>query len=139
LIALGDYRGGRVAAWLFRIARSTVADHYRRARTTRFASLDAIEQGDRSLEPAADDTQPLDRLVVSEEQAAVRDLVNALDDDERDLLALRVAAGLSAEEVGAVIGKSAGAVRVGVHRLIKRLRGDLRRWMDSDDSEEDAR
>jgi RNA polymerase sigma-70 factor (ECF subfamily) len=77
--------------------------------------------------------------VVSEEQAAVRDLVNALDDDERDLLALRVAAGLSAEEVGAVIGKSAGAVRVGVHRLIKRLRGDLRRWMDSDDSEEDAR
>lgn len=130
LLNLKDYRGGQVSAWLFRIARSTVADHYRRARSAEKAGRTTSLTLDDDA--PNEDTQPLDRLILSEEQAVVREFVGALDDDERELIALRISAGLSADEVGKVLGKSAGSVRVGVHRLIKRLRGDLRRWFDAE-------
>jgi DNA-directed RNA polymerase specialized sigma24 family protein len=38
------------------------------------------------------------------------------------LLALRVAGGLSAKEVGVVLGKSEGAVRVALYRVMQQLR-----------------
>jgi len=40
---------------------------------------------------------------------------------------LRVVAGLDAEEVAAIVGKKAGAVRVLQHRALKRLSGRLAR------------
>jgi RNA polymerase sigma-70 factor (ECF subfamily) len=40
----------------------------------------------------------------------------------RELLVLRVLTGLSAEETGAALGMSAGAVRVAQHRALARLR-----------------
>ena len=41
---------------------------------------------------------------------------------QRELLVLRVLTGLSAEETGAALGMSAGAVRVAQHRALLRLR-----------------
>jgi DNA-directed RNA polymerase specialized sigma24 family protein len=38
------------------------------------------------------------------------------------LLALRVAGELSAKDIGAVLGKSEGAVRVALHRVVQHLR-----------------
>ena len=40
----------------------------------------------------------------------------------REVLALRVLAGLSADQAGAVLGKSPGAVRVAQHRALRSLR-----------------
>lgn len=51
-----------------------------------------------------------------------RELLSRLPDQQRDLLTLRVAVGMSAEEVGLALGMSPGAVRVGQHRALKRLR-----------------
>ena len=45
-----------------------------------------------------------------------RDLLDRLPDHQRELVLLRVVAGLSAEETGNVLGMSAGAVRVAQHR-----------------------
>ena len=49
-------------------------------------------------------------------------LVAELDDDKRDLLALRVAAGLSIREIAAAAGKSEAAVRKQLERTLKRLK-----------------
>ncbi len=48
-----------------------------------------------------------------------------LTDDEQELLELRVVGGLSADEVGEVIGKRAGAVRMAQARALSRLRSLL--------------
>jgi len=37
------------------------------------------------------------------------------------LLLLKVVGGLTAEEIGAVVGKNAGAVRTALHRIIRQL------------------
>ena len=71
------------------------------------------------VEPTPED-QALHRSDV--EAAAV--LLNRLPDNLREVMLLRVAAGLTAEETGAALGMSAGAVRVAQHRALVRMRRD---------------
>jgi len=61
-------------------------------------------------------------------RAAELDLANAiatLNPDDRILIALRYAAGLTSDEIGRVIGMTGGGVRARLARLLKRLREEL--------------
>ena len=49
-------------------------------------------------------------------------LIRTLPSRQQEILALRVAVGLTTEETGAVLGMSAGSVRVTQHRALERLR-----------------
>ena len=122
LTGLAGYRGGSVAAWLFRIAHNAVANHLRDRRPQI-----PLEPTATAMEKAPSADQPLDHLIRAEEQERVARLIAALPERERELLALKVGGGLSAKEVGAVLGKSEGAVRVALHRTIQGLRAAYRR------------
>ena len=61
-------------------------------------------------------------MVKADEAEKARDLLDLLPPAQRELLVLRVAVGLSAEETGAVLDMTAGAVRVAQHRALARLR-----------------
>jgi len=111
LAGLHGYHGGLVSAWLFQIAHNVVVNHYRARRVAV-----ALEEYD-----AADDSAS-ERFEKVEASRLVDTLLAALPDDQRDLLALSVDAGLTSEEAGAALGKSAGAVRVQLHRIVKQLR-----------------
>ncbi len=115
LVSIGGYRGGSVAAWLFQIAHNAVVNHLRSRRTH-------LSIEDAELDIVADMPAPLDAVMRDETQQALRDLVATLPDDQQNLLALKMAAGLNAAEIGQVIGKNAGAVRVELHRVISKLR-----------------
>ena len=115
LAGLDGYRGGSVAAWLFRIAHNAVLNQ-RRARRP------AISLDESVFEVADDAPAPFEIVAQREAQAAVRALVQDLPDDQQNLLALKLVAGLSSPEIGAVLGKSPGAVRVELHRIIRALR-----------------
>jgi RNA polymerase sigma-70 factor, ECF subfamily len=54
--------------------------------------------------------------------ARLLETMDQLPDRFREILVLRVSAGLSAEEVGQVLGMTAGAVRIAQHRALVRLR-----------------
>jgi RNA polymerase sigma-70 factor (ECF subfamily) len=56
---------------------------------------------------------------------AALEVIGRLPADQAEVVLLRVVAGLSAEEVGAIVRKSPGAVRVIQHRALKRLAGLL--------------
>jgi RNA polymerase sigma-70 factor (ECF subfamily) len=117
LAGLESYRGGSFPAWLFRIAHNSVANYWRD-----FHGTVALEQA----ESAATEDGTLGRLIEAEERQQIARLMAALPEDQRELLALRMAGGLSAKEIGQVIGKSEGAVRVAIHRTIQHLRSALR-------------
>jgi RNA polymerase sigma-70 factor (ECF subfamily) len=51
-----------------------------------------------------------------------RDLLAKLPEHLRELMILRVAVGLSAEETGRALNMTPGAVRVAQHRALNRLR-----------------
>jgi RNA polymerase sigma-70 factor, ECF subfamily len=57
--------------------------------------------------------------------AELRRLLDQLPDPQREILVLRTAIGLSAEETAATIGSTPGAVRVAQHRALAKLRRAL--------------
>jgi RNA polymerase sigma-70 factor, ECF subfamily len=54
--------------------------------------------------------------------AELRELLDQLPAHHREILVLRVALGMSAEETAATVGSTAGAVRVTQHRALAKLR-----------------
>ena len=110
-------RGLPFAAWLFQIARHAVTDSYRRRRAA--LSWDALPV---ALEAAQDEQDP-ERIALRQERLArLQTLLAKLDARQRELLALRFAAGLSSSQIAAVIGKSPAAVKKQLTRIIANLK-----------------
>jgi RNA polymerase sigma-70 factor (ECF subfamily) len=101
------------AAWCFGILHHVVADHqrltYRRRRP--FPS-----------EPQAFETEPVDALMLGAEHDGARAAFAQLSAKDRDLLELRVVAGLSSEQVADILDMKPGAVRMAQARALERLR-----------------
>ncbi len=104
--------------WLFTIGRHRAVDAAR-ARSRR--PVGAVNSG---LDLLADtqlvEDQVLDGMSV---QGAVA-LLAGLSRDQAEAVALRVIAGLETPDVAKILGKSAGAVRVALHRGLKALADD---------------
>ena len=114
--AEGDFR-----KWLFTIARRRLLDHRRRSarRRTHPVPSDSLVE----IPDAAEvETQAIDTISAQE---AIARMVEILPPDQAEAVILRVVAGLTAEEAGAVMGKRPGAIRVLQHRALERLARDL--------------
>jgi RNA polymerase sigma-70 factor, ECF subfamily len=111
----GAFRG-----WLVAIARNKLVDVRRRSgRRPEQLGGAPIERS-----PLAPDTADL-----AQERQATEDalrLISQLPSDVAEMVALRVIVGLDVAEVATVVGKSSGAVRVAVHRGLRRLATLLR-------------
>jgi RNA polymerase sigma-70 factor, ECF subfamily len=116
LAAIDGYRdeGATFRAWLFRIAHNQLANALRTRQRHRATSLDAV------LEPLTH-ADPAGLLSIAEEARGLRRALNQLQDDRRQVVVLRFVDGLSAREIGAVLGRSEGAVRVLQHRALRQL------------------
>jgi RNA polymerase sigma-70 factor (ECF subfamily) len=116
------HRGRPFEAWAFRIARNAVIDHVRRERS--HEPLD----GDRLT--AHGEGGPEAMSLRGEELRELRFALRQLTPDQQEAIALRFAAGLSAEEAARVMGRQAGTIRGLTFRAIASLRrllsGDAR-------------
>ena len=98
--------------------------YYRRKKNT--LSLEAVE--DIAHPDAPPETIVEDRLRVE----AVAEALKTLNPDRAEAVALRLFAGLGADEIALAMGRSEGAVRVLVHRGVQDLRKQLGRKSDND-------
>jgi RNA polymerase sigma-70 factor, ECF subfamily len=117
LTALPRYRdeGKPFAAFVYGVAAHKIADHHRAAVRRPLPVADLPESVDLALGPE-------DLAIRSADADTARALLDQLPESQRELLLLRVAAGLTAEETGEVLGMTAGAVRVAQHRALAKLR-----------------
>lgn len=111
------YRGVPLAAWLLRIARNLVIDHFRRAGKRQTVALED-HLPDRTTSPV---TEVENRLL---REDLIR-LMKHLTDDQRDVIILKFFQGMSNSEVAEVLGKPVGAVKSLQHRGLAALR---RHW-----------
>ena len=120
LAAIDRYRdeGSTFRSWLFRIAHNQLVNALRSRGRRRARSLDDV------AEPIAD-VDPAGVVGIAEESRRLRRALEALPDDRRQVVILRFVDGLSAREIGAVLGRSEGAVRVLQHRALRQLAGIL--------------
>jgi len=113
LESLPNYRHrGYFAAWLFGIARRKIADHYRKPRVDPLHSLS---------ESAAADPDPLSQVLADEELRRLSALIARQPPADQELLRLRYAAGLSFEQIAAILRRSPAAVKMSLYRLLNRL------------------
>lgn len=117
---LGRFDGDESAfrAWVFTIARRRVIDAGRKVQRRRTDPM-SPQQFDRAPADRPDELEA--RLALD---AALR-RVARLPADQAEVVALRVLAGLSAEQVAEIVGKRAGAVRVLQHRGLRCLADEL--------------
>jgi RNA polymerase sigma-70 factor (ECF subfamily) len=108
-------RDGGMRAWLARIARNAAIDHDRRRRPLVGAA--AIDVEHQSSEPSPEDT-----VVTRDERHRLRLLVAALPELQRDAVAMRYGVGLTAREIGLVIGKGEEATQKLITRALARLK-----------------
>lgn len=106
-----DPRKGEPAAWLIGIARRCIADHR--------AHVDDVPTEQIEIEStfSLEDT--------SVRRADLRAGVSTLADRDRELLALRYGADLTAREIAAILELKPHAVEVALHRALTRLREAL--------------
>jgi RNA polymerase sigma-70 factor, ECF subfamily len=117
LSALPRYRdeGRPFEAFVYGIAARKVADVKRAALRGAVPTAELPETMD-------DAPNPEEQAVREADAQRCRDLLSQLPDHLRELLVLRVAVGLSAEETGQVLNMTSGSVRVAQHRALARLR-----------------
>jgi RNA polymerase sigma-70 factor (ECF subfamily) len=106
------HRDGGVQAWLFRIARNAAIDADRRRRPTVELAGAATHLGREAMET--------DRR--NETRNDVLALLAGLPDDQSEILRLRYAGGLTAREIGAVVGKGESAIQKQIERALATLR-----------------
>lgn len=117
LKALPRYRdmGRPFMSFVYGIASHKVADAQRK-------ELRAARPVEDLPDGPDDSPGPEERALRMSEARDARLLLDRLPEGQRELLLLRVANGLSAEDTGNILGMSAGAVRVAQYRALNRLR-----------------
>jgi RNA polymerase sigma-70 factor, ECF subfamily len=116
--SMASYRdqGVPLLAYLFKIARNTLIDHYRRTGNKEEpVSVEETVIKDDSADPG-------EEAIANLEHAEIRQVLNQLRDDYRTVLVLRFLSDLSPEETAHTMGRSAGAVRVLQHRALAAAR-----------------
>lgn len=119
LTALPHYQdtGRPFEAFVFRVAGFKVADAQRHA----LGREQVVDEVPDSASTALADS-PEDSAVVSSQADHVTRLMEQLPGQQREVLVMRVAVGMSTEETAAALGMTPGAVRVTQHRALARLR-----------------
>ena len=116
--ALPTYKikGLSFRAFVYGIAAHKVTDAFRAIGRNRSEPMAELP------DTAVTHDGPEQRLLAGEQSERLNVLLGRLTPRQREVLILRIAGGLSAEEVAHIVGSTPGAVRVTQHRALNRLR-----------------
>jgi RNA polymerase sigma-70 factor (ECF subfamily) len=110
-------QGRPFTSWVFGVASNKISESWRGSSRRREDTTAGLPE--RAAEPAYEPETAVVRLETTERVAA---MLATLPPQHAEILRLRIAAGLTAEETAEVLGMSAGAVRVAQHRALAKLR-----------------
>ncbi len=121
--SLPHYRptGTPFRAWLYRIARARVADHYRRQKRARVLPLEE--------EWLSDEESPQHQAEKAQDVRRLAEAIRHLTGDQQQVLILKFVDRLSNAQVAQILGKTEGAVKSLQHRALRALE----RQMSQDD------
>ncbi|HXA41601.1 MAG TPA: sigma-70 family RNA polymerase sigma factor [Candidatus Solibacter sp.] len=109
------WRGVPYSAWLYRVASNLLARDHRRPAW--------LELNDEQVGEGSDTTG--DEWLRREQSAELQDAIRALPPDQRQAILLRFFAGMRNKEVGKVMNRTEGAVKLLVFRGVSNLRKSL--------------
>jgi RNA polymerase sigma-70 factor, ECF subfamily len=128
-------RQAKFTTWLYTIARNLCVDASRRGKHRKAASLDAPigdEDGSATLlDFVADGGAAVDRQAQSRELAVrLRQAIEALPDEQREIFLLREVADLQFNEIANVVGCPENTVKSRMRYALEKLREALEEYRD---------
>lgn len=115
-----------IRGFLYRVARNLIVDFYRQRRFTQLGLEDVTSEGDFPSSPQGvclhDEGREKAVVEARAELSLIADSLGKLKDDYRDILTLRLIDRLSFHDIGKILEKSTGNVRVMYHRALKALK-----------------
>lgn len=116
LARIDSFKGDSFRAWIFRIAHNAVTDHYRRRRN--------IIQWTPEMSGADDDPTPEEQVIAREQRARIKEFLELLTDDQREVVELRLS-GLTGAEIAEATNRNQDAVKMLQYRALERMRTQL--------------
>lgn len=105
-------------AFLYQVARYTIADYYRQRANMKIVSIEQTEE-------LFEEDSLFEDAVVRAEIEEVRKAICLLRDEYQNLIIWRYIDELSIPEIAKIMGKAEGSVRVGVHRALGALKAQM--------------
>lgn len=115
----------RFSSWLYQIALNLCRDRMRRRRGKTMVSLDELEEGGAAT-PVAGPTA-LDLLQERDTKRLVRGAIEALPDEQREVIILKEYQGLTFLEIAQVLDVPISTVKTRLYRGLDQLRSRLER------------
>lgn len=114
-----QFRGdARFSTWLYTIVRNVCLDHVRK-RTRENAAV-----GEMRIDPTGcEQSMSLD----TSEMSAIKRAFDALKPEQKKMLVLSRVDGIGYKEIAEKLGFTEGAVRVRIHRALRKLKSDIAR------------
>lgn len=112
------------STWLYRLASNTCLDHLRSVKRRPQLSL-VMEDEDgetQELDVADSAPTPEEQVILLDEQSRLNGALQALDEEQRQILILRAVNGLSYLEIGRVMNLKEGTVKSRLARAREQLR-----------------
>lgn len=117
------------AAWLFQIARATVAEHYRkREKQPALVSLESTLSQDGAISGKSDAiaqsdpmSDPVQWSEARDEWSTVVEAINLLTEEQRQVLISRLILGYDVATIAQMLGKKANAIKALQFRALQRL------------------
>jgi len=118
---IGNYRdqGVPFSAWLYRIAHNLVANWHRDRSRRKIVSIDDVSQW------VVTDHGPEFATQLMQDKEALLEAIGRLPADRQELLVCKFVELMSNAEIGAIMGRSEGAIKSLYHRTLLSLREDL--------------
>jgi RNA polymerase sigma-70 factor (ECF subfamily) len=120
---IGSYedRGAPFAAWLYRIARNMVANWYRDNKSDRLLPLESAYGRVPGDGPEA-------ALELMEDREALLAAIRQLPPERQELLILKFVERMPNAEIGHIMGRTEGAIKLLYYRTLRSLRQEMDGW-----------
>ena len=118
---IGNYKdqGVPFSAWLYRIAHNLVANWHRDRSRRKIVSIDDVSQW------VVTDHGPEFATQLMQDKEALLEAIGRLPADRQELLIFKFVELMSNAEIGAIMGRSEGAIKSLYHRTLLSLREDM--------------
>lgn len=117
--ALDSFRGdSSFRTWLFTIARRLVLDRWRKER--RLRRMEVLDDDDSVTQFDA-----LDKMVGDETLQRLKQAVDSLSPNQKQVFLMRVEQGLSYKDIAEIVGSTEGAMRVHYHNAMRAIKDFL--------------
>lgn len=111
-----EWRGYPFSSWLYKIAHNNVLKWYRSGRKSELVQLDEIRE---LMDHGADHREDLRR---QEESDEMRNLLDKLEEEEREIIRLKFFEEASNIDIAEIMGVSANHIGVKIYRALKKMK-----------------